>query len=67
MARRSLSEYASISMVLLGVLTILFVEISLGIIICVVGLVMYLVYRRVTASVRRGAGGPSTDGGPSAT
>lgn len=45
--KRGLSEYASLAMVILGLVTFLFVYVLAGIVLMALGVVMYLVYIRV--------------------
>jgi hypothetical protein len=56
-----LSGFSSIAMTLLGVFTYLFVNAGAGFIIAIIGIAMYLFYRRMN-SPSRPAGKPAADG-----
>jgi hypothetical protein len=63
-----LSRYSSIAMILVGVFTLLFVSGFFGLIITIVGVVMWWFYRRqARATAQRAAGPASVDAGQGPT
>jgi hypothetical protein len=54
-----LTRYSSIGMMLLGLFTLLFVSGFVGIILIVIGFVMYRYYRRQSMRALGSSGGPS--------
>ncbi len=62
--RSRLSLYSSVGMMGLGIITLLFVSILVGMILTAIGLLMYFFYRRLERrSQARAASGPSPGSG----